>query len=146
MSPADRLRRAGAGILLLARLSPVDRKTVLRAWTDLLVCRVKVSFPQATATRAFDDSGRKAAAAAVDHLLGLFGEAAATCVHGTRCLPRSLALQRFLRRYGAQARLRLGMRKTGAGWTGHAWLEREGRVVGDSEDFVRQFVPFRETA
>lgn len=82
----------------------------------------------------------------MDRLVALFTQAAATSAHGAACLPRSLALRRFLGRYGIESRLRLGMRKTDEGWTGHAWVEHAGQVVGDREEFVRQFVPFHETA
>ena len=148
MTAQQHLRRVAAGIRLFRQLPSADRPILLRAWRELLVYRLRVRFRCGFPARdmAFDGSGLATSAVPVDRLVILFNQAAATSVHGTSCLPSSLALRRFLRRYGTETRLRLGTRKTEAGQAGHAWIEYDGRVIGDSEELVRQFVPFHETA
>ncbi|HSH45773.1 MAG TPA: lasso peptide biosynthesis B2 protein [Longimicrobiales bacterium] len=59
-----------------------------------------------------------------------------------RCLVRSLALQRMLRRHGVEdAELRIGVRVVDGGFGAHAWVELDGRVVGDDPAHVATFVP-----
>ena len=46
------------------------------------------------------------------------------------CLPRALAVQRLLRRRGAEGRMRFGIRKTETGQiTAHAWLTLHEEVI-----------------
>ncbi len=148
MSPIVRLRRVAAAFRLLRRLPPEERRMAGRAWRELLVARLQVSI-QGVA-RVLDGvaggSGSAPSAVPVDGLVAVFQEAATACVHGATCLPRSLALLRFLRHYGVESRLRIGARKTDEGWSGHAWLERNGRPLDDGRELVRLFAPFRETA
>jgi hypothetical protein len=53
------------------------------------------------------------------------------------CLPRSLALHRFLRSVGIGAEHCIGVRRFPFG--AHAWVEITGSVVLDSPAFVRDF-------
>lgn len=53
------------------------------------------------------------------------------------CLPRSLALHRFLRSTGFDAMHVIGVRRFPFG--AHAWVEVSGTVVCDSEVFVSQY-------
>ena len=60
------------------------------------------------------------------------------------CLVRSIALARLLASFGVpDARIRLGVRRADA--TGdvdaHAWVELDGRVVGDDPRHTRRFTP-----
>lgn len=56
------------------------------------------------------------------------------------CLVRALALEDLARRQGTEAALvRVGVRRGDAGFEAHAWLEVDGRVVGDTLDHVRSF-------
>jgi hypothetical protein len=59
-----------------------------------------------------------------------------------KCLVRSLALQRMLRRHLATGgELRLGFRMENGRLEAHAWVELLGRVLGDSPAHVRTFTP-----
>jgi hypothetical protein len=53
------------------------------------------------------------------------------------CLPRSLALHRFLRAVAIGAEHCIGVRRFPFG--AHAWVEVAGRIVHDSPAFVRDF-------
>lgn len=74
-------------------------------------------------------------------LATLFRRAAAQAVAGRSCLPRSLALSRLLELHGLPSRVRVGLRRTDEGFTGHAWVEHHGAVIADSDEFVRTFAP-----
>jgi len=58
------------------------------------------------------------------------------------CLERSLALWWLARRRGADAALRIGVRRTGGGIEAHAWVEVGGVVVGDEPDVASRYLPF----
>lgn len=61
-----------------------------------------------------------------------------------RCLHRSLALHRWLRREGLASELRIGVRREGGRLTGHAWVELAGEVVNDHADRVAAFTRLTE--
>jgi hypothetical protein len=65
--------------------------------------------------------------------------AAANGICETTCLPRSLVLCTLLRRRGAEATLRLGVRKQAGDIEAHAWVEVGGLRLdpsGAQGDFV----------
>jgi hypothetical protein len=71
------------------------------------------------------------AAAAVQHLpFGVF------------CLPRSMALQWVLLRYGVQTSLRLGVALDEGSLDAHAWIEYRGKPVLDPPLVSEHFAPF----
>jgi hypothetical protein len=53
------------------------------------------------------------------------------------CLPRSLALFAFLRASGVPARHRIGVKRFP--FSAHAWVESEGRPLGDDESSPQRF-------
>ena len=56
------------------------------------------------------------------------------------CLVRALALEDLARREGAVAALvRVGVRRDQNGFEAHAWLEIDGRIVGDTLENVQSF-------
>lgn len=57
-----------------------------------------------------------------------------------RCLQRALVLQNLLRAQGGSADLRIGVRRHGSAIEAHAWVEQEGRPVGESRDHF-SFLP-----
>jgi hypothetical protein len=58
------------------------------------------------------------------------------------CLERSLVLCWLLRRHGADALLRIGVRKQDGMIQAHAWIEVDGHVLVDRIDVGTQFTPF----
>lgn len=56
------------------------------------------------------------------------------------CLEQSLALFVTLRRAGAPAVLRIGVRPVP--FAAHAWVELNGQAVNEPDDFIGQLVPF----
>ena len=75
---------------------------------------------------------------------------AAAARHGfprANCLEQSLLLWWFLRRLGAAAEIRIGVRKQDGLLQAHAWVEVNGQVLTDTQDVRARFAPFeREIA
>ena len=61
------------------------------------------------------------------------------------CLEKSLALWWLLRSQGLASELRIGARKVQDKFEAHAWVERQGIVVGEPDDIHRHYAPFDET-
>lgn len=56
------------------------------------------------------------------------------------CLVRAIALEDLARRHGVEeAVVRVGVRRREAAFEAHAWLELDGRVVGDTRANVDRF-------
>lgn len=73
-----------------------------------------------------------------DRLVRAVGRAARH-LYPARCLPRSLCLCWLLGRHGVAADLRIGVTKQRGGLTAHAWVEYQGRPIGDTEGAVAPF-------
>ena len=58
-----------------------------------------------------------------------------------RCLRRALVLQRLLWQRGIATELRLGVAREGEALNAHAWLERDGRPLGEPGDVAQRFAP-----
>jgi hypothetical protein len=133
------LIRAAAGSLAL----PV------RAWIEILACRARLRMPRILRTEAFlrrEIAGGTAAANGgppLERLLEAFERALRAQPGTPACLPRSLALRRFLAHHGHAARLALGLRRAGGRLQGHAWVEAGGAILTRDEAFARAFVPLR---
>jgi hypothetical protein len=59
------------------------------------------------------------------------------------CLPRALVLHRILTDAGWPSTLHVGVRRTGAGLDGHAWVTVDGLAVGEVAGLTESFVPMR---
>lgn len=60
-------------------------------------------------------------------------------LYRANCLHQSLTLCRLLRSYGIAAQLRVGVRKHQETLDAHAWVELDGKVIGEP---VRDYVAF----
>jgi len=59
-----------------------------------------------------------------------------------KCLVRSMALERMLRRHGFEGgEIHIGVRLEEGDLKAHAWVEWDGRILGDDPRHVRTFVP-----
>ncbi len=61
-----------------------------------------------------------------------------------RCLTRSIALHRLLRRDRLPAEIRVGVRRDGATLVAHAWVELHGQVLGDRASHVSGYTPLAD--
>jgi len=58
------------------------------------------------------------------------------------CLERSVVLSYLLQRKGIDTEMRFGCRREEGNLSFHAWLERDGRVINDSDDVADLYTPF----
>lgn len=141
------LARLGAGLGTFAALDAPGRLLFAAAWMDLTAAWLRVRFggPGEAILEAWreEDGESREAPAAEPSGLGVFERAARTHPLAPTCLPRALALVRFLRRQGAPGRLQIGLRRSGAGLHGHAWVEVRGSPVNDGSEALRRFVPLK---
>lgn len=61
------------------------------------------------------------------------------------CLVRAVALERMIVRAGVgPAVVKIGIQRGGDVFLAHAWIELDGRVVGDEPSRVRRFTPLHD--
>ena len=62
-----------------------------------------------------------------------------------KCLVRAVAIDRMIRGAGiGGSRIKIGVRVNDDGFAAHAWVELDGRVLGDRRDYTRQFAPITD--
>ncbi len=61
---------------------------------------------------------------------------------GSTCLEKSLALWSLLGRQGIASQLRIGARKLNNKFEAHAWVERDGTTLSDSQQEHRHYAAF----
>ncbi|HUP25882.1 MAG TPA: lasso peptide biosynthesis B2 protein [Thermoanaerobaculia bacterium] len=62
---------------------------------------------------------------------------------GARCLERAVLLQTILRRHGAPANLRIGVRRNAGELQAHAWVELQGVPLAEPPTVRERFAPLR---
>jgi hypothetical protein len=77
-----------------------------------------------------------------DRLFLLIDLATAVSHKDGRCLPRSLLLFWLLRTRRQPASLCLGVSKSMTALGGHAWVEQDGMVLGDTPSFTNRYALF----
>lgn len=70
----------------------------------------------------------------VDRVTRLVGVAARHGVCRANCLHHALAVWWLLARRGIETNLRIGVRKDHAGFSAHAWIERDGMIIVGGAD------------
>ncbi len=131
-----------------AILTKADREAFLAvdAWVEIVTCRARLRLPRILGAEHFlrrelvQERAESLAGEPLNHLLGAFARALKAQPGAPGCLPRSIALRRFLARHGQGGRVELGLRKAEGRLRGHAWVEAAGAVVSGDAPFVRSFV------
>lgn len=121
----------------MSRRSPADLWAFGRAWTLLLAAdlalralsypRVERLFAPAPGKKADDEEEE----VVVARLAWATAAAGRRHLYPMRCLPRALCLRWLLGRRGFAAELRIGVAREEGELLAHAWVEREGRPVGE---------------
>lgn len=121
--------RSSAGAFLTARV------TVLLAGVcvALRVLPFRVVHRRALSGTAFEAALCPACA------LSVLARAATLLQHRPTCLARSIVLARMLRQGGRDARVVIGVSRRG-GFAAHAWVEENGRAVGEDAGALGRFV------
>ncbi len=141
----DKLRHA-------ARLSPNDWLYFFQAWFWLLV------FDLGLRTRPFPELQAYAAelgahpAPAPEQTANLI-RALKTAVDHARwnhlypmtCLRRALTLQKMLTKHGLATELKIGVRKEAGQLSAHAWLEYQGKPLGEAERITEIYRPLQKS-
>ncbi len=132
----------------LCRLDRAEAWAFARAWALLLAADLGLRllpFPRLERWLAPPPAGAAAAAqeTAVPRLVWATAAAARHHLYPMRCLPQALCLRWLLGRHGIAAELRLGVERRRGEVRAHAWLERDGRPVGDEPGVADRWVPLR---
>jgi hypothetical protein len=125
-----------------SRWSPADLWVFTQAWVLLLIADLGLrTFPFARLDRWLTPAvqGRKADEATVGRLVWATAAAARHHLYPMRCLPQAFCLRRLLRRHGIAADLKIGVARQDGALAAHAWVEREGRPVGEASAIEQRF-------
>jgi hypothetical protein len=134
-----------------SRLSPTDWLFLIQSWLWLLILDIGLRtrpFPdlQTFAARLGKrpvpspeqtESMIRALKAAVD--LARYNH-----LYPMTCLRRALALQKLLSEHGIAAELKIGVRKEAGQLSAHAWLEYQGKPLGEPERITEQYAALRK--
>jgi Transglutaminase-like superfamily len=122
------------------RLAPNDRALLLQAFACLASCMVRLRLQRFAKLQGWATKmGR--GAVAVDRLRWAV-KVALRLMPSATCLCQALALQRLLARHGHPSELRIGVKKSNSGFSAHAWLVHDGRVLigGSQSDQYNQLI------
>ncbi len=123
------------------RLPAWQRRQIFSAWWLLLGFWVALRIQPFKKTQSFADvpMGTPTEATDLEALAWCVRAAGGTHLVPIKCLERSLALQRILRKRGVPAELQIGVEKNGTALAGHAWLEIDGEPIGEPEGIDQKF-------
>lgn len=127
------------------RRTPADLWAFARAWGLLLAADLGLrAFSLPRMERWLSPgiaAGPPSGEATVGRLVWATAAAARHHLYPMRCLPRALCLRWLLSRQGIATELKIGVAREGEGLAAHAWVEREGRPVGEAVGVGDQFLP-----
>ena len=124
-----------------SRWTAADLGAFTHAWILLLVADLGLrTLPFARLDRWLAPAVQGPAdEAAVGRLVWATAAAARHHLYPMRCLPQALCLRRLLGRHGIAAELKIGVARQDGALAAHAWVEREGRPVGESPTVDERF-------
>jgi Transglutaminase-like superfamily len=127
------------------RRTPRDLWELSRAWGLLLAADLGLrAFPFARVERwlspALSSTVEKRE---VGRLVWATEAAARHHLYPMRCLPKALCLRWLLGQHGIESELRIGVARQDGGLAAHAWVERQGRPVGEPSGVEDRFSPLR---
>jgi len=127
------------------RRTPADLWAFARAWTVLLAADLGLrAFPFARVDRWLSPKlSPRTDETATGRLVWATEAAARHHLYPMRCLPKALCLRWLLGRHGIESELRIGVARQEGGLAAHAWVERQGRPVGESLTVEDRFAPLR---
>jgi hypothetical protein len=125
-----------------SRWTPADLGAFTQAWFLLLVADLGLRvlpFARLDSWLAPKVAARQADDAVAGRLVWATASAARHHLYPMRCLPRALCLRRLLGRHGIAAELKIGVVRRDGELAAHAWVEREGRPLGESPTVDERF-------
>ncbi|MFL6232409.1 MAG: lasso peptide biosynthesis B2 protein [Thermoanaerobaculia bacterium] len=129
------------------RRTPEDLWAFARAWSLLLAADLGLrAFPFPRVERWLSPVlSSTAEEREVGRLVWATEAAARHHLYPMRCLPKALCLRWLLGRHGIESDLRIGVARQEDGLAAHAWVERQGRPVGEDPRVEERFAPLRPT-
>jgi hypothetical protein len=150
MSTSEVLRREENVPRGVRRRTSADFWAFARAWAVLLAADLGLrAFPFLYVDRRLAPRVSSAVLpdeAAVGRLVWATAAAARHHLYPMRCLPKALCLRWLLGRHGIVAELRIGVARQGGELSAHAWVERQGRPVGEAPEVGERFSPLGSAA
>lgn len=128
-----------------SRWTPEDLWAFARAWGLLLAADLGLrALPFARVDRWLSPAvSSPAEEPAVGRLVWATEAAARHHLYPMRCLPKALCLRWLLGRHGIESTLRIGVARQDGALAAHAWVERQGRPVGEAPGVEERFAPLR---
>jgi len=111
----------------LRRLTPAERRALLRAWALLLLTPLLLRLRPLP--RLLSSIRAERGAPLDPERVAWLVSAAARYAPGAGCLPVALVTASMLARQGTSATLRVGVARYAGHLTAHAWLEHDGRPL-----------------
>ncbi|MBW8873566.1 MAG: lasso peptide biosynthesis B2 protein [Acidobacteria bacterium] len=130
----------------LRRLTSVEAWAFARAWVLLLAADLGLRllpFPRLERWLAPPAGAAAAEETAMPRLVWATAAAARHHLYPMRCLPQALCLRWLLGRHGIAAELRIGVERRRGEMRAHAWVERDGRPVGERPGAADRWAPLR---
>lgn len=129
------------------RLSSVERSLFFQAWVWLLLFDIGLRtrpFPNLQTFAARVSAGPVPPSEQTEGLILALKTAADRArrnhLYPMTCLRRSLTLQKMLAQRGIAAELKIGVQKELGVLSAHAWVEYQGRPIGEPEKVIEQYV------
>jgi hypothetical protein len=117
-----------------------DKVLLLRAWLALLGVDLGVRLASFDAVQRFIDAHPKRGGAnSPERLQRFVRHAARHHLWKMACLPQALALRGLLAREGVSSAVVIGVRKEGNALEAHAWVELDGKALGEPADVRERF-------
>jgi hypothetical protein len=128
-----------------SRWTPEDLWAFTRAWTVLFAADLGLrALPFPRVDRWLTPSPAPAREeSAVGRLIWATEAAARHHLYPMRCLPKALCLRWLLGRHGIESTLRIGVARPDGNLAAHAWVERQGRPIGETRGVEDRFAPLR---
>jgi hypothetical protein len=126
------------------RRSAADLRAFARAWGVLLAVDLgsrAVSFARLERWLAPAPAVRAPEEATVGRLVWSVAAAARHHLYPMRCVPRALTLRWLLGRHGLPTELKIGVLRQDGTLAAHAWVERDGRAIGEPAGIEERFAP-----
>jgi hypothetical protein len=126
------------------RRGAADLRAFARAWVLLLAVDLGLrafSFARLERRLAPAPAGQAPEEEEVGRLVWSAAAAARHHLYPMRCVPRALTLRWLLGRHGLPAELKIGVLRQDGALTAHAWVESDGRAIGEPAGIEERFVP-----
>ena len=141
-------RSRGGRLRRLLALSADEKRILAQAWLMLPVVHLGLRVIPFRRLHRWLGAGAPIAPAeardshrAIESVHRVVGIAARRHLVPLTCLRRALVVQWLLRRRGIATELRFGVAKEDGQLRAHAWLEHQGRLVGERGDVPLRFAP-----